>query len=243
MRHVCRAAFKAYVAKIVLRRNHITGELYKDDPTILAWDLVNEPYNPGDASGQVLQVSLEIIILAMHGSSSHLVFQQGISRSLHISGVAARLQAWAADLAAYVKQLDPNHLVMLGLIGMFGASTPSLLQENPYDLSMDTYSKGGIYQADPICQVMSVPHRSRRVLSSSAADRPGHPSSVAQHSYELAGRSKSSNLLPAGVRGRTSAPLWASQRWTSVQCMSTWRTSPSAQSAHPHLFIHLELLK
>ena len=27
-------------------------------------------------------------------------------------------QAWAADMAAFVKRLDPNHLVMLGTIGM-----------------------------------------------------------------------------------------------------------------------------
>ena len=45
--------------------------------------------------------------------------------------------------------------VMLGPIGMFGASTPDLTQDNPFDLQMDTYSKGGIYQADPVCQVRS----------------------------------------------------------------------------------------
>ena len=56
-------------------------------------------------------------------------------------------------MAAFVKRLDPNHLVMLGTIGMFGASTPALTPENPFDLQMDTYSKGGIYQADPVCQV------------------------------------------------------------------------------------------
>ena len=41
---------------IVLRNNTITGRLYKDDPTILAWDLVNEPFNPGDDSGEILTV-------------------------------------------------------------------------------------------------------------------------------------------------------------------------------------------
>ncbi len=164
MRRARRAAFKAYVAKIVLRRNHITGELYKDDPTILAWDLVNEPYNPGDASGQILRVcfSPQLTPHAWHPGFQY--YRLG-SPSLHVSN-AACLQAWAADLAAYVKQLDPNHLIMLGTIGMFGASTPSLLQENPYDLSMDTYSKGGIYQADPICQVRNVPRWSLHLLFS-----------------------------------------------------------------------------
>lgn len=51
------AAFKDYVTAIVLRQNTITDTAYRDDPTILAWDLVNEPANPGDETGNVLHVS------------------------------------------------------------------------------------------------------------------------------------------------------------------------------------------
>ena len=91
-------------------------------------------------------------------------------------------QAWAADMAAFVKRLDPNHLVMLGTIGMFGASTPALTPENPFDPA-DGYLLQGrhlpgrpcvpgaapgafppamtllgtlFYQADPVCQVWGV---------------------------------------------------------------------------------------
>ena len=38
------------------RRNSLTGVLYRDDPTIMAWDLANEPYVLGDASGEILRV-------------------------------------------------------------------------------------------------------------------------------------------------------------------------------------------
>jgi hypothetical protein len=38
----------------VLRNNSLTGLRYCDDPTIMAWDLINEPFNPGDATGTVL---------------------------------------------------------------------------------------------------------------------------------------------------------------------------------------------
>jgi mannan endo-1,4-beta-mannosidase len=38
--------FLDYVTKIVTRKNHITGILYSDDPTIMAWQLANEP-RPG----------------------------------------------------------------------------------------------------------------------------------------------------------------------------------------------------
>jgi mannan endo-1,4-beta-mannosidase len=35
--------FKAHVKKIVERTNSVTGKPYKDDPTIMAWQLANEP--------------------------------------------------------------------------------------------------------------------------------------------------------------------------------------------------------
>lgn len=53
---MCRDAFKGYVKSIVERNNSITGVRYCDDPTIMAWDLVNEPFNPGDDTGKILTV-------------------------------------------------------------------------------------------------------------------------------------------------------------------------------------------
>lgn len=39
----CRAMYRAHVAALAGRRNSVTGQLYRDDPTIMAWDLINEP--------------------------------------------------------------------------------------------------------------------------------------------------------------------------------------------------------
>ncbi|KAL4437017.1 hypothetical protein ABPG75_004156 [Micractinium tetrahymenae] len=39
----CRQQVKDYFSAIVNRRNSITGVLYRDDPTIFSWDLLNEP--------------------------------------------------------------------------------------------------------------------------------------------------------------------------------------------------------
>ena len=50
------AQYKDYVTAIILRKNSFTGTLYRDDPMILAWDIANEPSNPGDDSGDILQV-------------------------------------------------------------------------------------------------------------------------------------------------------------------------------------------
>ena len=50
------AMYKDYVTAVVLRKNSLTGTVYRDDPAILAWDIVNEPSNYGDDSGDILQV-------------------------------------------------------------------------------------------------------------------------------------------------------------------------------------------
>jgi len=44
---------------------------------------------------------------------------------------ASQLQFWTWEMAAYLKRLDPNHLVTSGSEGFFGPSTPSLLKFNP----------------------------------------------------------------------------------------------------------------
>ena len=47
----CRRIYANMVRTLLERRNTITGRLYKDDPTIMGWDLMNEPRNPGGAKG------------------------------------------------------------------------------------------------------------------------------------------------------------------------------------------------
>lgn len=53
-----REAFKGYVRALLLRRNAVTGRLYRDEPAIMAWDLCNEPFSPGDDTGANLTVQL-----------------------------------------------------------------------------------------------------------------------------------------------------------------------------------------
>ncbi|KAG6550289.1 hypothetical protein Mapa_008250 [Marchantia paleacea] len=51
---VTRQWYKNHVKKILTRVNSITGVMYKDDPTILAWELMNEPRCSSDPSGDTL---------------------------------------------------------------------------------------------------------------------------------------------------------------------------------------------
>lgn len=49
-----KAAYRSYVKYLLTRVNTYTGIAYNEDPTIMAWELMNEPRNPDDKTGKVL---------------------------------------------------------------------------------------------------------------------------------------------------------------------------------------------
>jgi mannan endo-1,4-beta-mannosidase len=67
---VCKTAFKNFVTWLVNRTNTVTGVKYKDDPTIMAWELGNE--------------------------------------------IDKANAAWISEVAAHLKSVDPNHLIIDG---------------------------------------------------------------------------------------------------------------------------------
>ncbi len=79
-----RRLYREHLEKLVTRRNTITGVVYRDDPTIFGWELMNE--------AQV------------------------------ITGRWAERRAWFAEMSAYLKSLDPNHLVAPGAWGYRSSS-------------------------------------------------------------------------------------------------------------------------
>ncbi|CAL9076614.1 mannan endo-1,4-beta-mannosidase 2 [Musa acuminata AAA Group] len=90
-----RSHFKTYLKTVLTRKNRLNGIQYKDEPTIFAWELMNEPRCMSDPSGDTLQ-------------------------------------DWIEELAAYVKSIDKNHLLTVGLEGFYGpASSPEKLKVNP----------------------------------------------------------------------------------------------------------------
>ena len=70
--------YRQHLQKIILRENKYTGMLYRDDPTIMSWELANEP--------------------------------RAITR-------AKKYRKWIDQSAAWIKEMDPNHLVTIGSEG------------------------------------------------------------------------------------------------------------------------------
>lgn len=89
--------YKNHVKRIMTRNNSLNGVAYKNDPTIFAWELINEPRCKTDLSGRTVQ-------------------------------------RWVKEMASYVKSIDSNHLLEVGMEGFYGNSVPERKQFNPNGL-------------------------------------------------------------------------------------------------------------
>lgn len=104
----CRNQYKSYAEHFINRVNHYTGVAYKDDPTIFAWDLMNEPRYQDAAVNE------------------------------NKTGIT--LRGWVDEMASYIKSLDRNHMVCVGIEGHetkygFGGDEGNpfiYIQQSPY---------------------------------------------------------------------------------------------------------------
>ncbi|KAL0423204.1 UNVERIFIED_CONTAM: putative mannan endo-1,4-beta-mannosidase 9 [Sesamum radiatum] len=104
--------YKNHIKAVLNRVNTITGVAYKDDPTIFAWELMNEPRCQSDLSGRPIQ-------------------------------------DWVAEMSAYLKSMDKNHLLEIGMEGFYGESMPEKKQNNPgYEVGTDFIANNRIPQVD-----------------------------------------------------------------------------------------------
>uniref|UniRef100_A0A7S2TAQ3 mannan endo-1,4-beta-mannosidase n=1 Tax=Chloropicon roscoffensis TaxID=1461544 RepID=A0A7S2TAQ3_9CHLO len=97
-----RKIYRDYVSTLVNRTNVYNGNVYRDDPTILAWNLINEPR----------------------------------CETWLIPDCDDKLQSWIESESAFVKELDPNHMVTVGEEG-FWASGSQNEWENPTKWAKD----------------------------------------------------------------------------------------------------------
>jgi mannan endo-1,4-beta-mannosidase len=80
-----KAAYKGWILHLLHRRNTLTGRLYKEEPAIFSWELANEP---------------------------RAISGKGFDR--RDGWTTSTLTDWVTEMSAYIKSLDPNHLVSVG---------------------------------------------------------------------------------------------------------------------------------
>ncbi|CAN4096230.1 unnamed protein product [Withania somnifera] len=116
--------FKNHIEKVVTRLNGITRVAYRDDPTIMAWELMNEPRDQADYSGKTVNVSLKKLLVRLFWKN---------------------LQ----EMASFVKSLDNKHLLEVGMEGFYGDSVPERKSFNPgYQVGTDFISNHLINEID-----------------------------------------------------------------------------------------------
>ncbi len=85
-----RGWFKNWISHLLNRTNIYTGLKYKDDPTIMTWELANEP---------------RCLSAGVYPRSDDCTTQTLIS--------------WADEMSTFVKSIDPKHLVSVGDEGFY----------------------------------------------------------------------------------------------------------------------------
>ena len=71
-----RRLYREHLEKLATRRNTVTGVLYRDDPNIFGWELMNE--------------------------------------AQAVTSRWSERRAWIAEMSAYLKSIDPNHIIAPG---------------------------------------------------------------------------------------------------------------------------------
>jgi endo-1,4-beta-mannosidase len=84
-----RQLLKDFIYGLVNRVNTINGQLYRNDPTIMSWELGNE---------------------TRFDSDQHEVGQANTDNAVSVNWIID----WIKDITAYIKSIDPNHLTTFG---------------------------------------------------------------------------------------------------------------------------------
>jgi hypothetical protein len=92
--------FKNYVSTLLNRTNYYTGQQYKNDPYVFAWELANEPRNTSYTTNDNGDMMLN----------------------------------WINEMGAYIKGIDPNHMLTTGEEGFrYNTSGSSSYPDSGYD--------------------------------------------------------------------------------------------------------------
>jgi mannan endo-1,4-beta-mannosidase len=90
------STFVAYAEALAGRTNSLTGVKYSDDPTILAWELINEPRCQGSGA---------------YTSSNNCTLNYA---QFNKTPVAFKIPPWIDTVSTALKAADPNHLIAVG---------------------------------------------------------------------------------------------------------------------------------
>jgi hypothetical protein len=122
--------FENSIESFLLRKNSVNGRIYREDPTILAWDILNEP-------------TLELF-------------------------TPAELNKWLGEITAYIKSIDPNHLLTIGINtspGIYSTPGDHYTALNVPDLDFFSFHYNTTYSPAEASQLDSIRYRTEELSS------------------------------------------------------------------------------
>lgn len=91
--------FKEHLKYLLYRRNTLNGILYRNDPAIFAWDLINQPR---------CECNIE---------------EGGREGGDCSEECGASINAWIPEMAEVIKENDPHHMVLVGEQGFYSSES------------------------------------------------------------------------------------------------------------------------
>lgn len=138
--YTIRQLYKDHLKTYVNRVNSINNRTYSEDPTIYAWDLLNEPrwcvwlcllcvsaapvlssWGSALACQQPL-VSWHLTCRASSLQTEARARAGAEAACLCSTGCGYALQTWLEEMSVYMKAIDPNHMVGLGSEGFYSTT-------------------------------------------------------------------------------------------------------------------------
>jgi len=176
-------SYRDWVAEVVGR--------YRDDPTILAWQLINE--------AEVTEVL---------PGGTHAACPQGTNEPADI------LKAWAADVSGIIKGLDANHLVSLGTLGSGQCGAQGPQYQDVHDLPTIDLCEYHDYQPTAAIPGDQFNGLQVRIDQCSALDKPLFAGEVGIKPNEVGGALEDrAATLDAKIRAQFAAGVVGELAW------------------------------
>ncbi len=105
----CRQWYMDHVETVLNRVNTFNGRIYKDDPTIFAWELANEPWCQADPSGDTLQEWIETMSSFIKNLDSRHLVTTGSEGFYGPTGPDHNPGSWMDDLGVdFIRNHSPE---------------------------------------------------------------------------------------------------------------------------------------
>ena len=95
--------------------NTLNGRTYRDDPTILAWDVLNEPRFTSGSTQEARALAPDVVPVhakyRLLGEQTKGCIAHSLTCTRKEPLASLQVQSWIDEMTHFVKSVDPHHMV------------------------------------------------------------------------------------------------------------------------------------